>query len=119
MANLVIKSNVAINLCNSCGGLQFEAGSFDVVMDKGGLDALMGEDTSDADMAGTRLLAEVARVLDPAAGTYICVSLLQPHVLSRPYALLPDHNDVSRARDVTRKEMLASVFFILQSEVEF
>ncbi len=64
--------------------MQFEAGSFNVVMDKGGLDALMGEDTSDADVAGDRLLAEVARVLDPAAGTYLCVSLLQPHVLSKP-----------------------------------
>ena len=27
------------------------------------------------------MLAEVARVLDPASGTYICVTLAQPHVL--------------------------------------
>jgi hypothetical protein len=30
---------------------------------------------------GAEMLAEVARVLDPASGTYICVTLAQPHVL--------------------------------------
>lgn len=52
-------------------------------MDKGGLDALMGEDTEGADAAGAKLLAEVARLLRPQKGSvYICVSLAQAHVLS-------------------------------------
>lgn len=33
---------------------------------------------------GARMLAEVARVLDPSSGTYVCVTLAQPHVLGEP-----------------------------------
>lgn len=63
--------------------MQFEGGSFDVVVDKGGLDALMGEDTLAAEEAGQKLLAEVARVLRRQPGAvYFCVTLAQRHVLS-------------------------------------
>ena len=64
--------------------MQFKAGSFHVAFDKGALDALMGEDTQAADTAGSKLLAEVQRVLDPVDGCYICVTLAQTHVLSKP-----------------------------------
>lgn len=54
------------------------------MVDKGGLDALMGEDTAGAEEAGEKLLAEVARLLEPRKGSlYICVTLAQSHVLSR------------------------------------
>ena len=51
------------------------------MVDKGGLDALMGEDTPDAAAAGQKLLAEVARLAAGAGGTYACVTLAQAHVL--------------------------------------
>lgn len=60
---------------------KFKDGAFDVAFDKGGLDALMGDEGDAADDAGVRMLAEVARVVDAQRGTYICVTLAQPHVL--------------------------------------
>ena len=65
---------------------QFDAGAFDLVVDKGGLDALMGEDTPEAAAAGARLLAEVQRLAAPAGGAYACVTLAQAHVLRAPPA---------------------------------
>ena len=62
--------------------LQFADGSFRVALDKGALDALMGEDNEGAGEAGARLLHEVQRVLDVERGVYLCVTLVQPHVLS-------------------------------------
>ena len=64
--------------------MQFPDGSFSAAVDKGGLDALMGEDTEGANAAGAKLLAEVARLLKPRKGSvYICITLAQAHVLSR------------------------------------
>ena len=69
---------------------QFEDGSFEAIVDKGGLDALMGEDTPGSEAAGGKLLAEVARLLSHAAGSaYLCVTLAQPHVLREPLLLQP------------------------------
>ena len=63
--------------------MQFADGSFSAIVDKGGLDALMGEDTPGADEAGAKLLAEVASLLEPRKGSvYFCVTLAQSHVLS-------------------------------------
>ena len=63
--------------------LQVKDGSFPIAFDKGALDALMGEDTEADSTAGGKLLSEVQRVLDPSEGQYICVTLGQPHVLSK------------------------------------
>lgn len=60
---------------------QFEDGAFEVIVDKGGLDALMGEDTPGSEEAGAKLLAEVTRLLAPEGAVYLCVTLAQPHVL--------------------------------------
>ena len=68
--------------------MQFADGSFSAVMDKGGLDTLMGEDTEVADAAGGELLAEVTRLLEPRRGSlYLCVTLAQSHVLSTPHLI--------------------------------
>lgn len=67
----------------------FSDGAFGVVFDKGGLDALMGEDDDGAGEAGRKLLQEVSRLLRPEGGTYICVTLAQQHVL-RALAALSD-----------------------------
>ncbi len=48
----------------------------------------MGEDTEGSDAAGAKFLAEVVRLLKPRKGSvYVCVSLAQAHVLSRPHSL--------------------------------
>ena len=51
-------------------------------MDKGALDALMGEPGEAADATGTALLRECCRVTAEQGGTMLIVSLLQAHVLS-------------------------------------
>eukprot|EP00898_Chlorokybus_atmophyticus_P002702 jgi/Chlat1/3432/Chrsp23S03758 len=61
--------------------MQFPDASFDVVVDKGGLDALMGEPGEDAEASGGKLLSEVCRVVKPHGGCYVCVTLAQEHVL--------------------------------------
>ncbi len=60
---------------------QFADGAFDTVVDKGALDALMGEPGEAAERAGSALLAESARVTSPSGGRVLVVSLLQDHVL--------------------------------------
>ncbi len=61
--------------------LQFPDSSFDVVVYKGGLDALMGEESDDSKAVGEKFLAGVSRVILPG-GVYLCVTLAQAHVLS-------------------------------------
>ena len=45
--------------------VSYDDGSFDAVVDKGTLDALMSEDTVEVRNSGTAMLREVARVLKP------------------------------------------------------
>ena len=65
--------------------MQFPDASFDVVIDKGGLDALMGEESEESTGVGQKLLAGVSRVTSPG-GVYLCVTLAQSQVLSMPSA---------------------------------
>ena len=59
----------------------FADGAFGLVLDKGGLDALMGEGDAGSLAAGGKLLREVERLLCPGDGAYVCVTLAQEHVL--------------------------------------
>ncbi|GMF26582.1 unnamed protein product [Phytophthora lilii] len=54
--------------------------SFDLVMDKGALDALMAEDTPEIRADAARMLREVRRVLAPG-GRYCCVTMAQDFIL--------------------------------------
>lgn len=58
--------------------MQFSDGAFDVVIDKGGLDALMEPELGP--ILGIQFLSEVKRVLR-SGGRYICISLVQTHVI--------------------------------------
>jgi len=58
----------------------FSDASFEVIVDKGALDALAAEDTPSVQADTKQLFAEVTRLLRPG-GVYICVSLLQDHIL--------------------------------------
>ncbi|GAB2221750.1 hypothetical protein Drorol1_Dr00012938 [Drosera rotundifolia] len=58
--------------------LQFEDGTFDVVLDKGGLDALMEPELGST--LGNQYLSEVKRVLK-FGGKFICLTLAESHVL--------------------------------------
>lgn len=69
--------------CQDTELLQFSEASFDNVLDKGGLDALMGEDSDESSAAGQKLLDGVSRVISPG-GAYLCITLAQSHVLREP-----------------------------------
>jgi ubiquinone/menaquinone biosynthesis C-methylase UbiE len=60
--------------------LQFKDGTFDVVFDKGALDALMGTDTDESRQEASQMFAEFSRVLGDN-GRFICVSMAQGFVL--------------------------------------
>ncbi|CAL5067260.1 unnamed protein product [Urochloa decumbens] len=59
--------------------MQFADGSFDVILDKGGLDALM-EPGAGAKL-GTKYLNEAKRVLK-SGGKFVCLTLAESHVLA-------------------------------------
>ena len=56
--------------------------SFDVVFDKGALDALMSEDTPDVAEKTTAMFLEISRMLS-VNGKYICITLAEPYILKR------------------------------------
>ncbi|KAL7124278.1 hypothetical protein ABFS83_14G037900 [Erythranthe nasuta] len=58
--------------------MQFENGTIDAIVDKGGLDALMESELDSR--SGILYLSEVKRLLK-AGGKYICLTLAEPHVL--------------------------------------
>ncbi|KAG2565624.1 hypothetical protein PVAP13_7NG121000 [Panicum virgatum] len=58
--------------------MQFADGSFDVILDKGGLDALM--EPGAGTKLGTKYLNEAKRVLK-SGGKFVCLTLAESHVL--------------------------------------
>ncbi|TKW03895.1 hypothetical protein SEVIR_7G073100v4 [Setaria viridis] len=59
--------------------MQFADGSFDVILDKGGLDALM--EPGAGTKLGTKYLNEAKRVLK-SGGKFVCLTLAESHVLA-------------------------------------
>ncbi|KAI9114997.1 hypothetical protein K1719_014010 [Acacia pycnantha] len=66
--------------------MQFADGTFDAVIDKGGLDALMEPELGPK--LGTQYLSEVKRVLK-SGGKYVCLTLAESHVLGFDSILNP------------------------------
>ncbi|XP_066117257.1 eEF1A lysine and N-terminal methyltransferase [Saccopteryx bilineata] len=62
--------------------MEFPDASFQVVLDKGTLDAVLTDEEEETLQQVDRMLAEVGRVLQ-VGGRYLCVSLAQAHVLKK------------------------------------
>jgi ubiquinone/menaquinone biosynthesis C-methylase UbiE len=62
--------------------MDFDDGDFEVVLDKGTLDALMSDTSEKVFEEADRMFAEIDRVLK-TSGRYICISLAQDHILSK------------------------------------
>lgn len=60
--------------------MTFEKEQFSVVLDKGTLDALMPDDNEETKTKVNQYFKEIQRVLK-MGGRYICISLLQEHIL--------------------------------------
>lgn len=71
--------------------MKFEDSQFSVVLDKGTLDALMTDDTDDVRVTANKYFAEISRVLR-IGGRYVCVSLLQEHIIKELLEYFPNNN---------------------------
>lgn len=69
--------------------MEFEDSKFNVVLDKGTLDALMSDDSEESKQRIDTMFKEVERVLK-TCGRWVCVSLLQDHVLSAILRFFPE-----------------------------
>uniref|UniRef100_A0A8D0HG40 eEF1A lysine and N-terminal methyltransferase n=1 Tax=Sphenodon punctatus TaxID=8508 RepID=A0A8D0HG40_SPHPU len=67
-------------LCMDMLQLEFPDAHFQVVLDKGMLDALLTDEKEPTLVRGERMFSEISRVLQ-LGGRYLCVSLAQAHVL--------------------------------------
>lgn len=71
--------------------MSFDSDSFTVVLDKGTLDALMPDETLETISRINKYFAEIRRVLKPG-GRYLCISLLQEHILKKLLSYFPESN---------------------------
>ncbi|XP_037038786.1 eEF1A lysine and N-terminal methyltransferase homolog [Bradysia coprophila] len=76
-----------MDACN----MSFAKDKFSVVLDKGTLDALMTEDTNEVKETAEKYLSEISRVLR-IGGRYVCISLLQEHIIRELVDFFPKNN---------------------------
>ncbi|XP_034948579.1 eEF1A lysine and N-terminal methyltransferase homolog [Chelonus insularis] len=85
--------------------MTFEDNKFSVVMDKGTLDALMPNNNEETINNIDQYFREISRVLRKG-GRYICISLLQEHILNKLAAYFPTSGfmfRIIRCHDVENK----------------
>lgn len=90
VSEVVIRQMTSINthrtsmkfLCMDAMNTKFENESYNVVLDKGTLDALMPDDTEETIAQIDKYFAEIKRVLK-LGGRFVCISLLQSHILAK------------------------------------
>lgn len=87
--------------------MSFDADSFSVVLDKGTLDALLTDDTVDTQRIATAYLSEIARVL-ATGGRYVCISLLQEHIIRQLVDYFPRMNFMFRVIRCAEAELKTS-----------
>lgn len=90
LSEVVIKQMNRINahrnymkfICMDATKMSFENDHFNVILDKGTLDALMTDESKDTILRIDKYFEEIKRVLK-FGGRYICISLLQEHILRK------------------------------------
>ena len=70
--------------------MEYDNEAFSVVIDKGTLDAMMPDESPEVVANVNKLFSEIERVLR-LGGRYICISLLQPHILNHIVEWFVDH----------------------------
>lgn len=113
--------------------MKYEDGTFSVVLDKGTLDALMPTSETEVLCKINSYFGEITRVLR-ICGRFICISLLQEHILKALLSYFPQNGflfRISRCFEVEKKaqengENTMPVFIVictkltkLQSPVSF
>nr|XP_002732920.2 PREDICTED: methyltransferase-like protein 13-like [Saccoglossus kowalevskii] len=79
--------------------MEYTDSEFNVVLDKGTLDALMTDDTPDVQEQVNKMFAEINRILK-IGGRYICISLAQGHILQKLLTYFPDEGWMVRVHKV-------------------
>lgn len=90
VSEIVIKQMKSINnhrnnmkfLYMDATKMSFNNDEYNVVLDKGTLDALMPDDSHETSLIINKYFSEIKRVLK-FGGRYICISLLQSHILAK------------------------------------
>ncbi|XP_011499708.1 PREDICTED: methyltransferase-like protein 13 [Ceratosolen solmsi marchali] len=62
--------------------MTYNNGEFNIILDKGTLDALMANNDNDSEILINKYFEGIERIL-PRNGRYICISLLQEHILRK------------------------------------
>lgn len=75
--------------------MSFENEQFSVALDKGTLDALFVDDSQDVKETIQKYFKEICRVLR-VGGRYLCISLLQEHILKFIIEYFPKHSFILR-----------------------
>ena len=68
--------------------MEFADGDFNVALDKGTLDALMTDNSTETNEKIDTMFSEIGRVLK-LGGRYICISLSQNHILNKVLEYFP------------------------------
>lgn len=68
--------------------MTFENEQFHVILDKGTLDAIMSDSSSETEEKTELMFNELQRVLK-YGGRYICISLLQEHIIRKMLSWFP------------------------------
>ena len=68
----------------------YDDDTFNVIIDKGTLDAMMPDESTEVVANVHRLFSEIERVLR-LGGRYLCISLVQPHILNHLVEWFVDH----------------------------
>jgi spermidine synthase len=75
--------------------MNFDDESYSVILDKGTLDAMMSEESDSVNEMVGKYFSEIARVLK-TMGRYVCVSLLQEHIIKSLLEFFPSKNFLFR-----------------------
>lgn len=102
----------------------FENQTFDVIFDKGTLDALVSDNSNESLERANNLFKEVTRLLK-INGKYICISLLQEHILRKLISFFSDAYfgiRIERCLDAEKKsvergEMGVPVFAVVCTKI--
>ncbi|CAG9771157.1 unnamed protein product [Ceutorhynchus assimilis] len=98
----------------------FSNEQFSAVVDKGTLDALMPDNSKETLEKIDKYFAELQRILRPS-GRYVCISLLQEHILSKLLDYFPQNNWMfrvvrcfeSEAKSIENGENPMPVFMVI------